>query len=165
MRGSTFTTRQRVLASKLCPDQSSNWFVKHPHQRRDLERQLRMTFQRGAANANFNNRTSTRWVVVIQHDPDRAQSSDPTSNPPTQHFHCGLASCGIKLISTTTGRPLPEVSICTSCCGVVWCAGCLIVAFIERLPHPIKCTQCGRHQRRRLESSLSVLSHDWTRAD
>ena len=34
--------------------------------------------------------------------------------------------------------------MCTSCCGVVWCAGCLLVAFIERLPHPIKCTQCDQ---------------------
>ena len=123
---------------KTVAEQSSNWLVKHPHQSRDFERRLRMPFKRGAANANFRYRTSTRLAVAIQHDPDRAQSSGPASNPPAQHFHCGLASCGIELISTTTGRPLPGISICTSCRGVVWCANCLLVAFIERLPHPMR---------------------------
>jgi len=104
-----------------------------------------MPFQRG----DDANRRKSPWSVAPPHDPDRAQasgpaSSGPTSNPPAQHFHCGLSSCGIKLISSTTGRPLPGVSICTSCCDVVWCAGCFLVAFIERLPHPIKCTQCGQ---------------------
>ena len=112
-----------------------------PSQR--FERRLRMPFKRGAANTNFSNLTSTRWAVKNQHDPDRAQASGPTSsgpasNPPPQHFHCGLSSCGIELISSTTGRPLLGVSICTSCCGVVWCAGCFLVSFIERLPNPIK---------------------------
>ena len=104
-----------------------------------------MSFKRG----DDDNRRNSRWVVGLPHDPDRSQVSDPTSsgpasNPPAQYFHCGLASCGIEFISTTTGRPLPGVSICTRCCGVVWCAACLIVVSIECSPHPIKYTQCGQ---------------------
>ena len=50
-----------------------------------------MPFKRG----NDANRRNTR-AVALPHDPDRAQasgstSSGPASNPPAQHFHCGLA--------------------------------------------------------------------------
>jgi len=43
-----------------------------------------MPFKRGAANVNFSKRTRTRLAVAIQHDPDRAQSSGPASNPPEE---------------------------------------------------------------------------------
>eukprot|EP00277_Geminigera_cryophila_P034835 CAMPEP_0173127696 /NCGR_PEP_ID=MMETSP1102-20130122/58000_1 /TAXON_ID=49646 /ORGANISM="Geminigera sp., Strain Caron Lab Isolate" /LENGTH=52 /DNA_ID=CAMNT_0014037473 /DNA_START=51 /DNA_END=205 /DNA_ORIENTATION=- len=52
-----------------------------------------MVFKRG----DDANRRNNLRAVALPHDPDRAQASGPTSsgtisNPPAQHFRCGLPS-------------------------------------------------------------------------
>lgn len=98
-------------------------------------------FQTGAANASSSAHRIARAAGV-------GAAGANVFNPA---HHCRLVTCQRRLASSITGGLEADVSIATGCCGGLWCAGCLLIAFIGALPNALKCGACGA-----AESTLNI---------